>query len=146
IEPAPPSCLYAVPPRARMYLQPTSSSQSNSLARNQEQALISDAFGALFPGGRHLTTLVTKASHRLKPCLSNSLHRSLPDGPISGRPSTSSSAPGASAITANSGSKGPVAPMHTDIASLWSGQRSQGRSEEHTSELQSRENLVCRLL
>src|SRR5690606_41603039 len=26
------------------------------------------------------------------------------------------------------------------------GQRSDGRSEEHTSELQSRENLVCRLL
>src|SRR5690606_41631185 len=30
--------------------------------------------------------------------------------------------------------------------SAWPPRTSQGRSEEHTSELQSRENLVCRLL
>src|SRR5690606_40278691 len=32
------------------------------------------------------------------------------------------------------------------VAMKWRGQREGWRSEEHTSELQSRENLVCRLL
>src|SRR5690606_24203447 len=33
-----------------------------------------------------------------------------------------------------------------DLSALFTGQTSGPRSEEHTSELQSRENLVCRLL
>src|SRR3989442_12004429 len=32
------------------------------------------------------------------------------------------------------------------IAGAWAANRSRGRSEEHTSELQSRPHLVCRLL
>src|SRR5690606_42146294 len=35
---------------------------------------------------------------------------------------------------------------HCLMELLWRTQRGQLRSEEHTSELQSRENLVCRLL
>src|SRR5690606_41494451 len=32
------------------------------------------------------------------------------------------------------------------LSAYWGGESHGGRSEEHTSELQSRENLVCRLL
>src|SRR5690606_42040929 len=37
-------------------------------------------------------------------------------------------------------------PLHARQRPLRQNARDQGRSEEHTSELQSRENLVCRLL
>src|SRR5690606_42092762 len=46
--------------------------------------------------------------------------------------------------------RGAGSPRHATTTGCWSAPISslitQGRSEEHTSELQSRENLVCRLL
>src|SRR5690606_41390623 len=39
-----------------------------------------------------------------------------------------------------------AAPPLERLEPAWLGARLRGRSEEHTSELQSRENLVCRLL
>src|SRR5690242_21193117 len=43
------------------------------------------------------------------------------------------------------GARGPPAGRHAAAAGAWQ-QRRRGRSEEHTSELQSHVNLVCRLL
>src|SRR2546430_2081004 len=40
----------------------------------------------------------------------------------------------------------PVAQQHRDVGDQGLAQRALGRSEEHTSELQSQSNLVCRLL
>src|SRR5207302_8293326 len=37
-------------------------------------------------------------------------------------------------------------PIRRGVSPACDGSRARGRSEEHTSELQSRENLVCRLL
>src|SRR5690606_40225261 len=55
-------------------------------------------------------------------------------------------------VDAGNVSKGPVAKVKTRIAlrsqvhGTWVSRDKLERSEEHTSELQSRENLVCRLL
>src|SRR5690606_39915799 len=40
----------------------------------------------------------------------------------------------------------PAPALHNHAATAWSARTGVPRSEEHTSELQSRENLVCRLL
>src|SRR5690606_4461966 len=111
--PWPPNALYAVAPKARMYLHPMSRRYSSSACKYGRHRLISPCFGVRLSGGRHLTTLVTCADSRVSPCRASSSHRSCPLGPTNGRPWRSSSAPGASPTTAKVG------------LSL--------RSEEHTS-------------
>src|SRR5690606_41574460 len=51
-------------------------------------------------------------------------------------------APAAQGLRRSGGPAGPRAPAQNRLLSRWA----RARSEEHTSELQSRENLVCRLL
>src|SRR5690606_39723559 len=82
----------------------------------------SDLPSACSPSSRDSSNASTSAGPR-----STSTPRSSPSPPAtsSASPSRPSSSPASSASTPTSGSK---------------------RSEEHTSELQSRENLVCRLL
>src|SRR6266511_6344191 len=76
--------------------------------------------------------------------------RSWPEGPTKGRPCRSSWKPGASPTNISSAC-GLPSPKTTWVRPLCRLQRVHvaalaARSEEHTSELQSRENLVCRLL
>src|SRR5690606_41824042 len=56
--------------------------------------------------------------------------------------------PGTPGIRSPDGCCGPVVSSTAPVVmrTILDGERMPGRSEEHTSELQSRENLVCRLL
>src|SRR5690606_6739581 len=101
--PWPPNALYAVAPKARMYLHPISRRYSSSACKYGRHRLISPCFGVRLSGGRHLTTLVTCADSRVSPCRASSSHRSCPLGPTNGSPWRSSSAPGASPTTAKAG-------------------------------------------
>src|SRR5690606_14606737 len=115
--PRPPNALYAVAPKARMYLHPMSRRYSSSACKYGRHRLISPCFGVLLSGGRHLTTLVTCAATRVSPCRASSTHRSCPLGPTNGRPWRSSSAPGASPTTAKAGlSLGVSGAMQTVMA------------------------------
>src|SRR5690606_41513776 len=53
---------------------------------------------------------------------------------------------GAPAYQVHVGVPGTLLPMGTTSEQQWQMEGLEARSEEHTSELQSRENLVCRLL
>src|SRR5207302_9816819 len=78
-----------------------------------------------------------------------SLHDALPISSSAIRCSSSSSSPPSyrSLISTSSVCSGrPTRPWQYAIARLMSVPPPSWRSEEHTSELQSRENLVCRLL
>src|SRR5690606_39587405 len=73
-----------------------------------------------------------------------SLHDALP---ISATPTTASSSTGATSATPRAATASPTArPSSTGPTRSACATSSRWRSEEHTSELQSRENLVCRLL
>src|SRR3712207_7052223 len=72
-----------------------------------------------------------------------SLHDALP---ISRKSSTSTSAPATSSGTSRSRATSACRTTAARSPSATSASTSSGRSEEHTSELQSRQYLVCRLL
>src|SRR5690606_40197179 len=103
---------------------------------------------------RHLYSLFTAPSaHHRSPL---SLHYALPissrsaiNWPLSCRASAETGDPLLGMVRAHP-SRGclPRAPgaMHLPLPSAAGGVPARVRSEEHTSELQSRENLVCRLL
>src|SRR5690606_31526601 len=114
--PWPPNALYAVAPKARMYLHSISRRYSSSARKYGRHRLISPCFGVRLSGGRHLTTLVTCALSLDKPCRASSSHRSCPPGPTNGSPWRSSSAPGASPTTAKAGLLGVSGAMQTVTA------------------------------
>src|SRR5688572_32502006 len=77
-----------------------------------------------------------------------SLHDALPISPASARRHASAGGP-ASAIAAGSAVAAAAAPARAATAAVTTARAAaqrRARSEEHTSELQSQSNLVCRLL
>src|SRR5690606_12497727 len=127
--PWPPNALYAVAPKARMYLHPISRRYSSSACKYGRHRLISPCLGVRLSGGRHLTTLVTCADSRVSPCRASSSHRSCPLGPTNGSPWRSSSAPGASPTTAKVGlSLGVSGAMQTVTAVSCSAQSVQAQA------------------
>src|SRR5207249_8242846 len=72
----------------------------------------------------------------------------LSPSPCSPRPlSPGTAAPARTRARAATARRAPSGPRpQTARATRWSARRTRGRSEEHTSELQSRFDLVCRLL
>src|SRR5690606_41351706 len=90
-----------------------------------------------------LHALFSAAAHA--PISTLSLHDALPISVIPVR-STPSSRPRSALTSINDTATSPAATPTAATATPARCRRRRWRSEEHTSELQSRENLVCRLL